>query len=389
MSRRSIRPAFAMLLLLSSMVPALSGETEHPALRSSNLDMIANVAQAEIEAGRIPGAVVLLGNRDEIYYRRNFGFKTLAPQPTPLTVDTIFDLASLTKVVATTPSIMQLVEQRKLALGDAVAAYWPEFAGNGKDAITVRDLLTHYSGLPSDIDLQHEWSGYDTAMAMIVAAKPLARPGAHYLYSDINFEVLGELVRRISGSTLDQYARAHIFGPLAMNDTGFLPSAEIRDLRVAPTQDLPGRVHWGDVHDATARRMGGVAGHAGLFSDADDLATYARMLLAGGSAGGHRVLSANTIAEMTTRQSPPEGPRARGYGWDLGGPDGYAAAPPGSYGHLGFTGTMIWIAPDFRTLRRRADAPGLSGRHGRRRSAAQGRAPLAGRGAEPALSSAS
>jgi serine-type D-Ala-D-Ala carboxypeptidase len=335
-----------MALPLAALVlSGLAMADEHHAHSPARFDPIADVARAGIASGRIPGAVIGIGNAHEMLYRASFGFKTLGQQPTPLTIDTIFDLASLTKVVATTPAIMQLIEQHKLEPSDTVAKYWPEFAANGKNTVTIRDLLTHYSGLAADLDLRREWSGYQTAMAMIVASRPAAPPGERYRYSDINFEVLGELVRRVSGSTLDEYARAHIFAPLAMNDTGFLPPARLLD-RIAPTQDLPGRVHWGDVHDATARRMGGVAGHAGLFSDADDLATFARMMLGGGSAGGQRVLSARSVAEMTMRQSPPQGPRGRGYGWDLGGPDGFAAAPRDSYGHLGFTGTMIWIAPD-------------------------------------------
>jgi CubicO group peptidase (beta-lactamase class C family) len=313
----------------------------------AGLEEITALAEAEIAAGRIPGAVILIGAGDRILYRRSFGLRTLAPQRQPMRLDTIFDLASLTKVVATTPAVMQLVEAGRLRLDDPVARYWPKFAAHGKDAIRVRDLLTHYSGLRADLDLSREWSGYDTAMDMIVADRPVAASGARYLYSDLNFEVLGELVRRISGETLDHYARARVFAPLAMHDTFFLPSlppAELRE-RIAPSQDLPGAAHWAEVHDATARRMGGVAGHAGVFSTADDLARFARMLLAGGSLDGARILQPQSVADMTMRQSPPQA-RGRGYGFDLGGADGFAPAPAGSYGHLGFTGTMLWVMPE-------------------------------------------
>ncbi len=339
-----IGTALLALLLLWVPAPADTSDASVRALRESDLEPIAALTQTEIKASRIPGAVILIGTRDKVLYRRAFGYRMLNPKAEPMTVDTIFDLASLTKVVATTPSVMQLVERGKLKLDDPAASIWPQFGFNGKDRISVRDLLTHYSGIRADLDLSREWSGYDTAMRMIIAEKPLARAGTRFLYSDINFEILGELVRRVSGSTLDSYCREHIFAPLKMKDTGFLPPPGLRD-RIAPTQDLPGRVHWGRVHDATARRMGGVSGHAGLFSTADDLAIYARALLNSGVEDGVRVLSEKSVKEMTARQSPPDGLRARGLGWDMGGPDGYSTFPNASYGHLGFTGAMIWIDP--------------------------------------------
>ncbi len=336
----------ALVALLLLCAPSLA---EAPGgggrlLRESDLEPIANLTQAEIKAGRIPGAVILIGTRDRVVYRRAFGHRMHKPKRVPMTVDTIFDLASLTKVVATTSSVMQLIDRGKLKLDDPIVKYWPQFGSNGKGTITTRNLLTHYSGLRADLDLSREWSGYDTAMNMIVAEKPLARPGTRYRYSDVNFEILGELVRRVTGSTLASYCRKNIFTPLSMLNTRFLPPPTLRD-RIAPTQDLPGRIHWADVHDATARWMGGMSGHAGLFSTAADLAIYARMVLNGGAVDGVRVLSERSVREMTTRQSPPDGDRARGFGWDMGGPDGYTEFPDGSFGHLGFTGTMIWIDP--------------------------------------------
>ena len=268
----------------------------------------------------------------------------LGADPRPMTMDTIFDLASLTKAVATTTAIMKLADAGLLDLSARVARYWPEFADNGKAQITLRELLTHYSGLPQDLDLSTNWRGYATGMSLIVAAKPVAPPGTTYLYSDLNFEILGEIVRRVSGTPFDEYCRDHIFAPLRMHDTGFRPGAASHD-RIAPTEDFGGHVHWGEVHDATARSMGGVSGNAGLFSTADDLANFARMLLNRGTWNGARILSAAAIDRMTRVESPPGG-RARGYGWDLGGADGEKSFPPGSYGHLGFTGTMLWIDPD-------------------------------------------
>ena len=340
---RHVSLGLAALLSLPGPAPAATAERA-PALRGSDFSPIAAAAQAEVDAGRIPGAVVLIGTAQRTLYRQAFGNRVLKPAREPMRTDTIFDLASLTKVVATTPAIMQLVQQKKLALDAPAARYWREFAAGGKSAITIRNLLTHYSGLAADLDLSSEWSGYDTAMAIIVAAMPVTEPGKRYLYSDMNFEVLGELVHRVSGETLDRYAAKHIFAPLRMPDTRFLLPDGMRS-RIAPTEDYGGHVHWGDVHDATARWMGGVAGHAGLFSTADDLAAYARMMLRGGAWRGARILRAQTIKAMTHRASPAGGARARGLGWDLGGTDGYARFPEGTYGHLGFTGTMIWIDP--------------------------------------------
>ena len=329
-------------VLLVGLAPASGGG---PAgLQSADFTPITATAQTEVAEGHIPGAVILIGTLRRTLYRQAIGSRVLKPGPEPMRTDTIFDLASLTKVVATTPAVMQLVEQKKLALDAPVARYWPAFAANGKERITIRELLTHYSGLAADLDLGSEWSGYDTAMAMIVAAKPQAPAGERYLYSDMNFEILGELVHRVSGVTLDRYVAQHVFAPLGMTETSFLPPEKLRS-RIAPTEDNGGHVHWADVHDATARRMGGVAGHAGLFSTADDLAIYARMMLSGGIWHGVRILRAGSVRAMTHRASPPDRRRAHGLGWDLGGADGFTRFPAGTYGHLGFTGTMIWIDP--------------------------------------------
>ncbi len=305
---------------------------------------ITTAAQTEVDAGRIPGAVILIGTRRRTLYRQAIGNRVLKPTLEPMRTDTIFDLASLTKVVATTPAIMQLVQRKKLALDARVARYWPAFARNDKGGITIRNLLTHYSGLAADLDLSSEWHGYDTAMAMILASEPPKTITKRYLYSDMNFEVLGELVRRVSGKMLDRYTADHIFTPLGMSDTRFLPPDTLRP-RIAPTEDSNGHFHWGEVHDATARWMGGISGHAGLFSTADDLATFARMLLNGGAWHGARVLRPQTVKEMARQASPAGATRVRGLGWDLGGLDGYASFPAGTYGHLGFTGTMIWVDP--------------------------------------------
>ncbi len=268
---------------------------------------ISEMTKKVIRGGKIPGAVILIGNREKVVYRQAFGYRALVPDKLPMTIDTIFDLASLTKVVATTTAVMQQVEKGKLGLEDPVSKWWPEFRTGGKEEITVQDLLTHYSGLRSGLDLKPDWSGSDEALNMIAAEKPLLPPGIRFIYSDINFQILGELVRRVSGQPLDVYCSEYIFKPLGMKDTCFNPSPLLRK-RIAPTQYLqknPRKVLWGEVHDPTSRNMGGVAGHAGLFSTADDLSIFSQMLLGGGSTKGVTILSPAMVEKMTTSQTVP------------------------------------------------------------------------------------
>ena len=316
----------------------------------SALAAIAPAVEQAIGEGKAPGAVVLVGHEGQVVYLRAFGHRALVPQTLPMTADTLFDLASLTKVVATTTAVMQLVEQGKMRLEQPVADYWPEFKANGKQEITIRELMTHYSGFRPDLDLMPQWSGYETAMKMIVAESPIVPPGTRFIYSDINYETLGELVRRVSGEPLDIYCSRHIFGPLSMRDTMFKPPASLRD-RIAPTQyheAATGKILWGEVHDPTARNMGGVAGHAGLFSTAADLSVFAQMLLDGGTWMGARILSPQSVDKMTTAETPFGKMAVRGLGWDIDSPFSSNRGdlfPVGSFGHTGFTGTSIWIDP--------------------------------------------
>jgi uncharacterized protein YbbC (DUF1343 family)/CubicO group peptidase (beta-lactamase class C family) len=281
-------------------------------------------------------------------YRKAYGARALEPKREAMTLDTVFDVASLTKVIVTTTAVMQLVEQGKVRLNDLVAKYLPEFAPNGKDEITVRQLLTHYSGLEPDLDLKTPWEGKDTAYRMAFAETPQDPPGSKFTYSDINFIVLGALVERVSGESLDEYATRHIFTPLKMMRTRFVPPLAPRAgwiQKIAPTQyDENEHMLRGVVHDPTVRRMGGVAGQAGLFSTGDDLAKFAQALLNGG--GG--ILSPLSVEKMTTPEQPPSAPVLRGFGWDIDSP--YSSnrgdlLPVGSYGHTGFTGTSMWIDP--------------------------------------------
>jgi uncharacterized protein YbbC (DUF1343 family)/CubicO group peptidase (beta-lactamase class C family) len=313
--------------------------------RLASVDAV--IAQA-LHDGNIPGAVLLVGHNGQVIYRKAYGNRALEPRREPMTLETIFDLASLTKVVATTTAVMKLVEQGKIRLNDPVAKYLPEFGQNGKEDITVRQLLTHYSGLEPDLDLKTIWEGKETAYRMAFGEAPEAPPGSRFSYSDVNFIVLGALVERVSGETLDKYCERRIFAPLKMMHTRFTPPAALRP-KIAPTQyDENEHMLRGVVHDPTARRMGGVAGHAGLFSTADDLAKFSQALLNGG--GG--VLSALSVEKMTRPEQPPSAPVLRGFGWDIDSPFSSNRGdllPVGSYGHTGFTGTSMWIDPTTQT----------------------------------------
>jgi uncharacterized protein YbbC (DUF1343 family)/CubicO group peptidase (beta-lactamase class C family) len=299
-----------------------------------------------VREDQVPGAVLVVGHQGAILHRKAYGFRALAPRREAMTIDTIFDAASLTKVIATTPAVMRLFERGELRLNDRVIQYLPEFQA-GKSDITVRDLLTHFSGLPPDLDLEPAWSGYDTGIRMALEAKPIAPPGTNFLYSDIDFILLGEIVRRLAGTSLPDFVRAEVFAPLGMRDSMFRPPERLR-ARIAPTERVNGEILRGVVHDRTARNMGGVAGHAGLFTTAADLSRFAGMMLGGGKSGGLRVFSALTVTKFSTPQSPPDQPVLRGLGWDIDSPlsgNRGELFPIGSYGHTGFTGTSVWIDP--------------------------------------------
>jgi uncharacterized protein YbbC (DUF1343 family)/CubicO group peptidase (beta-lactamase class C family) len=300
---------------------------------------------------RMPGAVLIVGHGGKIVYQKAYGNRAEVPSLEPMTLDTTFDVASLTKVVATTSSLMKLFEQGKFQLNDKITQYIPEFQG-GKSDITIRNLFTHFSGLKPDLPLTMPWSGYETGIHLAETTAPAGPPGAHFVYSDINFLLLGELVHRLSGQMLNDYAHANIYVPLKMNETMFLPPPALRP-RIAPTERLAtGQILRGVVHDPTARNMGGVAGDAGLFSTASDLARFAQMMLNGGELDGARVFNPLTIQKFTEPQSPPDQSILRGLGWDIDSPlsrNRGELFPIGSFGHTGFTGTSIWIDPSTST----------------------------------------
>jgi CubicO group peptidase (beta-lactamase class C family) len=344
----------AVVLLAVSSVGAQPGTASSP----GRLPDIDRVVEAAIAAGQTPGAVVLVGRGSDILHFEAYGVRATVPSREPMTLDTVFDLASLTKVVATTTAMMTLVEQGRVRLSDPVSTYVPGFERYGKGAVTVGHLMAHTSGLRPDLDLAEPWKGYDTAIELARGEVLRSAPGERFVYSDINYFLLGDIVRVVSGEPLEAYTRRVVFGPLRMPDTGFLPAASLRP-RIAPTERCDEMDQWpckrpdaaplrGVVHDPTARRMGGVAGHAGLFGTTADLARFARMLLGGGVLEGARVLAPATVARMTSRATPPGMAAVRGLGWDIdssfSSPRG-ELFPVGSFGHTGFTGTSLWIDP--------------------------------------------
>lgn len=314
---------------------------------AARLAVVDPVIEDAIAQEQVPGAVLIVGHDGHVVYRKAYGSRALEPRREAMTLDTVFDCASLTKVIATTTAVMQLWEQGKFRMSDPVAKYLPEFAQNGKQDITIRQLLVHFSGLPEDLELGKKWEGKETAYRMAFEIPPERPPGSAFLYSDINFIILGALVEKLSGESLDQYSRKHIFEPLGMTETRFLPPA-LWATRIAPTEDENHRSLRGVVHDPTARRMGGVAGHAGVFSTADDLAILAQAWLD----GGRGVLTPATVAKMTAPQQPVNSSVLRGFGWDIDSPfstNRGELLPVGGYGHTGYTGTSIWIDPATKT----------------------------------------
>jgi uncharacterized protein YbbC (DUF1343 family)/CubicO group peptidase (beta-lactamase class C family) len=310
---------------------------------TANFSPVDLLVQEQINNQVITGAVLLVGHGGKIVHQKAFGLRATSPRAEAMTLDTIFDLASLTKVVATTPSVMRLVQYGQVRLDEPVEHYIPDFGMNGKDAVTVRQLLTHYSGLRPDIDLNPYWVGRDAAFRLAHEEKLQAPQGSIFIYSDTNFIVLGELVQRLSGLPLDQYASVHIFQPLGMKHTRFLPPPEWKN-KIAETF-APDRkqVLRGVVHDPRADRMGGVAGHAGVFSTAGDLALYAQALIS-----RKQILDGDIIEKMTTPQQPPNATEVRGLGWDIDSSfssNRGALLPVGSFGHTGYTGTSLWIDP--------------------------------------------
>lgn len=334
-----------------SIVPAAAANAASPGF--TPIDTLMNDAIAHNE---LPGAVVVIGHKGQVVFHRAYGMRSLEPEREPMTEDTIFDMASLTKDLVTATAVMQLYEQGKIRIDDPVAHYVGEFGAYGKQDITIRQCLTHYSGLAADLDLSTPWHGREEGLRRLFESSPVAPPGVVFRYSDENFIALGALVERVSGMPLEVYAQRNILAPLGMSESGFLPSPEKRS-RIAPTQYVTpdgnvsntGIMLQGTVHDTTARRMEGVAGHAGLFSTAADTSIFAQALLdrlAGRPSAFP--LTQLTLAKMIGPEQPAIGSSLRGFGWDIDSPFSTVRGtlfPVGSFGHTGFTGTSLWMDP--------------------------------------------
>ncbi|MBY4866540.1 exo-beta-N-acetylmuramidase NamZ domain-containing protein [Burkholderia anthina] len=308
---------------------------------------IGDAIAAEIADGHLAGAVVVTGDAGGVRVRVARGLRVTGEHAEPMTADTVFDLASLTKPVATAVAIMQLAQRGMLSLDGPAARYWPAFGAHGKGGITIRQLLAHVSGLPAGVSSSRALRSRAAVLADIVAMMPVASPGTRVRYSDVNYVALGEIVRRVSHRPLDAWCAEHVFGPLGMASTLFRPTGQLL-ARVAPTVVRDGRLLRGSVHDPVAAAMGGVAGNAGLFASADDLARFARMLLNGGALGPVRVLTTRSVAALETPATLDAEGDLHTPGWAIGPPlvaNRYRLPPVGALQHLGYTGTALWIDP--------------------------------------------
>lgn len=335
-----------------AQLPAVS-----PAEAGMNAERLAEIdalVKQGISEKKLPGAVVLVGRKGRVVLLKAYGNKQIEPEPVPMTTDALFDLASLTKPIATATSLMLLVEDGKVKIDEPVVTYLPEFALHGKDKVTVRQLLIHTSGLIPDNALKEYDEGPEKAWEHICQLKLRTVPGERFAYSDVGYIVLGQLIQRVSGINVHEFSQGRIFQPLKMRETTFLPGEQLKQ-RTAPTQQRDGKWIQGEVHDPRAHQLGGVAGHAGLFSTADDLAIYASALLDQGRGHQGQLMTPEIWKLMTDPNEVPgrkgdgtnyEG--LRGLGWDM--QTGYSinrgeSFSPAAFGHGGFTGTAIWIDP--------------------------------------------
>ncbi len=356
---------------------------ESVGMSSAKLKQIEAFVNQDIADKKLPGAVVLVGRKGKIVYRKAFGNKSLVPTVENMTVDTIFDLASLTKVVATSTSMMVLLERGQIRLNDTIGKFIPEIEDKDVKAITIQQLMTHVSGFAPDFDLREKWVGRGGMLNALYKEKLRNPPGTKFVYSDINFIVLAEIVQRVSKKDIAEFADENVFAPLGMDTTGFgtvEPLSAVQNSgntanavslsRIAPTENVKGQQNYlgstfqgtdaqgsrilrGQVHDPTAFRMNGMAGHAGLFSTADDLSRYCQMILNGGILNGQRILSPTTISLMTKPNVVSEIGDTRGLGFDMNtsfSSNRGEFFPLGSFGHTGFTGTSIWIDPTSETF---------------------------------------
>jgi len=314
-------------------------------MSAARLAKIDHVVMRGIQAGGYPGAAVVVGRKGAAVWQRGFGRLDWTDESSVVSpTESIYDLASLTKVVGTTTALMILFDEGKVHLDDPVSKYIPEFSGGEKDLVTLRLLLEHRSGLPAGRDLWRIAHSPDEARQAVIETPLTYHPDQFYEYSDLGADMLGFVVEAASGQRLDQFLADHVWKPLGMDDTFFKPADSLRD-RIAPTEVNPPRGYplRGEVHDENAFALGGIAGHAGLFSTASDLSVFAQMMLNGGQYGGTRIIADSTVGLFTTRAA-----RTRALGWDTCAGDGSCGKylSERAYGHTGFTGTSLWIDPD-------------------------------------------
>ncbi len=325
---------------------------------SGKLAEIDACVERAIAQGKTPGGVFWLEHVGEIYAKA-YGNMSVEPEIIPTRLDVIYDAASLTKVVATTSAIMLLLERGEIELEAPARRYLKNYTDGQREAITIRHLMTHTSGLRPSIPLTIEmdgvykaWRGYETALSLAKAEIPQSKPGTHFVYSDVNYILLGEIVRQITGSRLEDFTWREVFEPLGMDDTGYLPSPELKS-RIAPTRWINGQMLRGTANNPICRRTGGVQGHAGMFTTAADLARFSRMILNKGELNGVRIFKPKTVELMTSVQSPDQVDALRGLGWDID--TSYSKQrgsifPVGGFGHTGFSGSSLWIDPHSNTF---------------------------------------
>lgn len=335
----------AAALMIGDGLPARSPAAV--GMSATRLAKVDHVVERGVRAGGFPGAAVVVGRKGFAVWEKGFGRTGWTSSSAYVNPDrTIYDVASLTKVVATTTALMLLHDEGRVRLDDRVARFIPEFSGGEKDRVTIEMLLTHRSGLPAGRDIWRIARTPAEARAAVIASALVYKPGTRYEYSDLGADILGFVAEAVAGERLDSYLRRKVFQPLGMTDTDFRPSASLRD-RIAPTELTPPRGYplRGEVHDENAFALGGIAGHAGLFSTATDLSVFAQMMLNGGEYRGVRLLKPETVELFTQRRSG-----SRALGWDTCDGDGSGSCgkflSPRAYGHTGFTGTSLWIDPD-------------------------------------------
>lgn len=321
-------------------------DTQVEGVRATRVrDSMTAVLRRAVADGAFPGAYAAVGTVRGVIADVGVGRLDANDAHRP-NAETVWDLASLTKVIGTTTAVMQLVQQGKVALDSPAVRYIPDWSARGANAITVRHLLTHSAGLPAWRPIYKEATSSSDALHKLLATEPDTLPGVRFLYSDIGFILLGHLVERVSGEPLAQYDAAHVFGPLRMSDTRYLPPSTWLS-RIAPTEDDPWRQRHlrGEVHDENAAMLGGVSGHAGLFSSGRDLVRFARMYLGAGTLDGHRILDSATVVAFTRVQDIAVSRRALGWETPTGGNSSGSRLSSAAFGHTGFTGTSLWMDP--------------------------------------------